>query len=378
MKRLSVLGSTGSIGRNTLRVVEGLGDRVRVVALAARSNINLLEQQARACEPELIAVWDKDKAMELQKRLPNIRVVGGQEGVEEAAAYPEADMVIAAMSGTEGLIPTVRAIEAGKNIGLANKETLVSGGQLVMNLAKKHGVQILPIDSEHSAIFQCLNGESVDRIHRVILTASGGPFRTFSKEQLAEVSVADALNHPTWSMGPKITVDSSTLMNKGLEVIEVRWLFDLPLDKIQVVVHPQSVIHSLVEFVDHSMMAQLSRPSMVLPIQYAITYPERHHSPLESFDFLEYPSLTFNLPDVERFPCLRLAYQALQSGGSMPCYMNAANQVLVERFLAGEFRWQQIATKLETLMGRHAIESDLDLSTVVAVDAEARREAACV
>lgn len=375
MKRLAVLGSTGSIGLNTLKVARHLGESIQIKAIAAHSSIDLLEEQAKQFQPEIVAVCDKEKARELQSRLPNANVVGGMEGVIEAATWDGVDMVISAMSGTQGLIPTVRALEAGRDIGLANKEALVSGGALVTRLAKEKGASIIPIDSEHSAIFQCLQGEKPAKIRRIVLTASGGPFREYSFDQLLAVTAADALKHPTWSMGPKVTVDSSTLMNKGLEVIEVRWLFDLPAEKIHVVVHPQSVIHSMVEYVDNSMIAQMSRPSMVLPIQYAITYPERHASPLEPFDFLEYPSLTFGLPDTNRFPCLRLAFDAMREGGSLPCYMNAANQVLVERFLDGQIAWLDIAKKLESLMDRHRVKHDLDLDGIVAVDKRARAEA---
>lgn len=377
MKRLSILGSTGSIGTSTLTVAEHLKDQVEVVALAAHSNIDLLEIQVKRWSPELVAVYDKDQAHRLQKRLPNVSILVGMEGLIAVAQYENCDLVIAAMSGTQGLLPTLSAIEAGKDIGLANKEVLVSGGCLVTKKVKERGVQLLPVDSEHSAIFQCLQGEQTKQVSRVILTASGGPFLHYSLEQLTQITKEKALKHPNWSMGPKITVDSSTLMNKGLEVIEARWLFDLNPEQIQVIVHPQSVIHSMVEFCDSSMIAQLSRPDMVLPIQYAITYPERLPSPLKPFDFLAYPSLTFEAPDLEKFPCLRLANLAMKEGGSLPCYMNAANQCLVDRFLAGEIHWLEIASLLELLMEQHTVKKDTELTVdeLLHIDACARNEA---
>lgn len=375
MKRIAILGSTGSIGQSTLKVVRHLGDAVQVIALAAGSNIDCLEQQAHEFHPEIIAVYNKDKALELQKRLPHIEVVGGMEGLEAVAAYHNANFVVSAITGTLGLVPTLAAIEAGKDVGLANKEALVSGGALVMSRAKEKGVNILPIDSEHSALFQCLNGEKRASVRRLILTASGGPFRAYSSDQLQGITVDDALKHPTWSMGAKVTIDSSTLMNKGLEVIEAHWLFDMPLEKIDVVVHPQSVIHSMVEYIDNSILAQMGETDMVVPIQYAITYPERLKGSLQQFDFLKNDTLQFFAPDKERFRCLQLAYDAIQEGGSLSCYMNAANEVLVNRFLNREISWQQIATRLDTLMQRHHTESIASLETVLAVDHQARQEA---
>lgn len=376
MKRVAILGSTGSIGLSTLKVINHLGpSHFKVAALAAHSNIDLLEQQAKEFAPTLIAVYDKDKARQLQARLPHITVLGGMEGIEAAASYDKADFVVSAMTGTLGLLPTIAAIRAGKNIGLANKESLVSGGEIVMALAQRHGVRILPIDSEHSALFQCLNGEDPKTIRRLVLTASGGPFRTLSDEQLQSITPERALQHPTWVMGPKVTIDSSTLMNKGLEVIEAHWLFGVPVDKIEVVVHPQSIIHSLIEFVDLSMMAQMGVPSMITPIQYALTYPQRLPGLLQPFDFMKNGTLQFLSPDTGRFRCLSLAYQALRSGGSLPCFMNAANEVLVQRFLTKQIAWPQISAKLERLMEahpRHAIQS---IDDVLAVDHQARQEA---
>lgn len=376
MKRIALLGSTGSIGQNALRIVRHLPSSFQVVSLAARENIDLLEQQAHEFKPQLIAVYNHEKARELQKRLPHYRVVAGMEGLCEAAACSDAEMTISAIAGTMGLQPTIETILAGKDIGLANKEALVSGGALIMQLVKEKGIKLIPIDSEHSAIFQCLNGENSQTIDRIILTSSGGPFRTWSAEQLAQVTIEQALNHPTWTMGPKVTIDSSTLMNKGLEVIEAYWLFNQPLEKIDVVIHPQSIIHSLVEFCDGSMMAQMGEPTMLTPIQYAMTYPQRCLGLLQRFNFIKYAKLEFFAPDLNKFRCLALAYEALRRGGSLPCYMNAANEVLVQRFLAREISWLEIASQLDRLMAQHSVQSVSSLEDILAIDACAREEAA--
>ncbi len=376
MKRIALLGSTGSIGESTLQVVRHLGpEKVQVVALAAHSQIDLLEQQAKEFHPTLIAVYEKARALELQRRLPHIKVVGGAEGVEEVATHPQANMLLSAMVGSVGLRPTLAAIRAGKDIALANKESLIAGGSLIMAAVREKGVRLLPVDSEHSALFQCLNGEDSRRVSRLILTASGGPFRTFTAEQLQEITVDQALNHPTWKMGPKITVDSSTLMNKGLEVIEAYWLFGIPLDQIDVVIHPQSLIHSMVEYVDGSILAQMSAPSMTLPIQYALTYPERLSGRLAPFDFVKHGNLQFYPPDFTKFRCLSLAYQAIRTGGSLPCFMNAANEGLVQRFLIRQLAWPEIAQKLEILMAAHAAAPIAQLEDVLAVESEARARA---
>lgn len=376
MKNIAILGSTGSIGRNALEVVRHLKSHFRVVALAARENIDLLEKQAHEFHPLLIAVFQQDKALELQRRLPGIPILSGMEGLKAIAACNEAKMVISAIAGTLGLEPTIAAILAGKDVGLANKEALVSGGALVMRLVKEMGVELLPIDSEHSAIFQCLKGETGSAISRIILTSSGGPFRNWTSEQLANVTVEQALNHPTWKMGPKVTIDSSTLMNKGLEIIEAHWLFDLPVDKIDVIIHPQSIIHSLVEFCDASMLAQMGVPNMIVPIQYAMTYPARLPGLLQPFDFIKHGKLEFFQPDLMKFRCLALAYEAIKRGGSLPCYMNAANEKLVERFLAKEIGWNDIGIQLERLMEQHSIQQINTLEDILAVDAQAREEAA--
>lgn len=379
MKQIAILGSTGSIGESTLRVIRHLGpEEFRVVALAAHSHIDTLEKQADEFHPELLAVYDPEKAAVLKKRRPEFHIVSGMEGVEAAASYSSASFVVSALSGTLGLIPTIAAIKAGKTIGLANKESLVSGGAFVMTLARKHQVTLLPIDSEHSAIFQCLHGEKIEAVRRLIITASGGPFYHLSKEQLAHVDVDQALRHPKWVMGPKITVDSSTLMNKGLEVIEAHWLFDMPCEKIEVVVHPQSVIHSLVEYEDGSLIAQMSEPSMLIPIQYALTYPERKKGLLSPFDFFKNEVLQFSKPDLDKFPCLRLAFQAIEQGGSAACYMNAANEVLVHRFLKKNISWMEIAEKLENLMSSHQTVNLNSLDDILAVDKEARQQAALI
>lgn len=376
MKKIALIGSTGSIGESTLKVIRNLGpEQAQITALAAHSNIDRLEAQAKEFHPNLIAVYDKEKAFELQKRLPHIPIMSGMDGVKAAASETEASFVVSAMSGSLGLIPTVAAIQAGKTIGLANKESLVSAGAWVMQLAREKGVSIIPIDSEHSALFQCLQGESTAAVRRLVLTASGGPFYRYSFDELKTISLDQALKHPNWSMGPKITVDSSTLMNKGLEVIEAHWLFDMPYDKIEVVVHPQSIIHSLVEFTDGSIKAQLSEPSMIIPIQYALTYPERKAGLLPPFDFTKIRQLEFFPPDLHRFPCLRLAFQSIQSGGSLPCYMNAANEVLVHRFIHKEIAWIDIAAKLEVLMMKHSIVRLGSLEEILAIDQLARAEA---
>lgn len=376
MKKIAILGSTGSIGESTLKVIRHLGkEHFAVTAIAAHSNIDLLEKQAHEFNPDIIGVYDKDKARELQKRLPNKKIVGGMEGLEEVASHNNSQFVVSAISGTLGLMPTIAAIKAGKDIGLANKESLVSGGKLVMDLAKQYKVKILPIDSEHSAIFQCLNGENPKQASRIILTASGGPFRHMQKEELAIITVDHALRHPTWSMGKKVTIDCSTLMNKGLEAIEAHWLFDMPIDQIHVVIHPQSIIHSMVEFIDGSMMAQMSETSMIVPIQYALTYPDRMPGIIKPFDFNKYATLQFFEPDVERFRCLDLAFEAMRKGGSLSCYMNAANEVLVNRFIEKEISWLDIGHMLEKLMSNHSIQKIHTIQDVLDIDSQAREEA---
>lgn len=374
MKKISLLGSTGSIGKSTLEVAEHLD--LEVVALAANSSVDLMEAQARRWNPSIVALYDEKSARELKKRLPHLKVVSGMEGLIEAASYPSASITVSAMMGTLGLLPTLAAIRAGKDIALANKETLVSGGTLVTNEAKKYGIRLLPVDSEHGALFQCLVGENYDAISRLILTASGGAFRSRTKETLFHATAEEALRHPTWMMGPKITVDCSTLMNKGLEMIEAHHLFNIPAGQIDVVIHPQSIIHSMVEFKDGSMKAQMSLPDMKLPIQYALTYPERKQGVLKPFDFIHHGKLEFLQVDRLSFRCLDLAYESLKSGGTMPGYMNAANEILVGKFLQGKIVWGEIAAKLETLMNRHSPQPLESIDVVLEVDRLARLEAA--
>ena len=371
-KKVSILGSTGSIGQSTLEVAAHLEDSISVVALAARSNIDLLEIQAKRFKPDLVAVYDKDQAIKLQKRLPTIPVIGGMEGLVAVATYKQAHFVVSAIVGAKGILPTLRAIEAGKTIGLANKEVLIAAGELIMSCARKKGVDIIPIDSEHSAVFQCLNGEKSESIKKIILTASGGPFLSRSVEDLEKITPACALKHPNWNMGQKVTIDSSTLMNKGLEVIEAHMLFGVALDQIEVVIHPQSLVHSFVEFIDGSLLAQLAKPDMKLPIQYALTYPERKEGLLPCFDFMKHSKLEFYPPNMEKFPCLGLAFEAARQGGTMPCFMNAANEVLVSHFLEGKIGWMEIGKRLEKLMASHEAEINQDLETLLAVDAAAR------
>lgn len=375
-KCIAVLGSTGSIGCNVMQVARHLGNEViRVVALAAKSNIELVKKQALEFKPELIAIYDADKAIELQRELPHIPILSGMEGLEAVATYSKAHMTVSALSGSIGLKPTISAICSGKSIALANKEVLISGGSYVMSLVQKHQVSLIPIDSEHSAIFQCLEGQEKKAISRIIITASGGPFRTYSEDQLENVQLSHALKHPTWNMGPKITIDSSTLMNKGLEVIEAHWLFDIPLDKIEVVIHPQSIIHSMVEFQDRSLLAQMGETHMITPIQYALTYPHRFPSQLSPFDIFKQSTLQFYSPDIKRFRCLGLAYDAMRRGDSLPCYMNAANETLVNRFLNNRIRWIDIPNKLENLMSRHSVLKINTLEDILAIDSLARRQA---
>lgn len=378
VKRIAILGSTGSIGVNTLNVARHLGDQISVEALAAHSNIELLEQQAREFRPSLIAVYDPVKAQLLRQKLPSFEILSGMAGLKAVAAQSNAKFVVSAIAGTLGLEPTLAAIDAGNHIGLANKEALVSGGSLVMQRAKANNIHILPIDSEHSAIFQCLENENTKSVHRLVLTASGGPFRSFTKEQLSQVTLEQALGHPTWKMGPKVTIDSSTLMNKGLEVIEAYWLFGISLHKIEVIVHPQSIIHSMVEFVDGSLLAQLSTPSMIVPIQYALTYPERQQGSHPYYDFRKHGILEFFPPEPEKFRCLQLAYDAISVGGSMSCYMNAANEVLVQGVLEKRLPWSAIATKLESLMQAHEVRDVDTIEDILEIDKQARNEAGAI
>lgn len=355
-KTIAILGSTGSIGTQTLEVVRENGD-ITVAALSAGSNITLLEQQVREFSPRLVAVWNPEKAAELKTRLADMKVtvVSGMEGLLELAVLEEVEILVTAIVGMIGIRPTMAAIEAGKDIALANKETLVTAGHLIMPLAKEKGVRILPVDSEHSAIFQAIQGSGRKEIHKLLITASGGPFRGRKREELEHVQVEDALKHPNWAMGRKITIDSATLVNKGLEVMEARWLFDVDLDHIQVVVQPKSIIHSMVEFVDGAVLAQLGTPDMKLPIQYALYYPERRYLPGERLDFSSLKEITFDNPDMDTFKGLPLAMQASRLGGSMPTVFNAANERAVAMFLNRQIGFLDIYRIIEESMERHEI-----------------------
>lgn len=354
MKGISVLGSTGSIGIQTLDVVRNNKDKFKIAALAVNKSIDKLVEQIVEFEPKLAVVYDEKKALELEeiviKRGLKVEVQSGMEGLKKAASMDECQVVLTAVVGMIGLIPTLEAIRAKKDIALANKETLVTAGEIVMEEAKRNNVKILPVDSEHSAIFQCLNGENMSSLKKIILTASGGPFRGKKRDEIKDVGFEQALRHPKWDMGRKISIDSATLMNKGLEVIEAKWLFDVELKDIQVVVHPQSIIHSMVEFEDTSIIAQLGNPDMRVPIQYALFYPERGEGNYESLDLFKLKTLTFEEPDLETFPCLKLAYEALENGGNYPCVLNAANEVLVSEYLDAKIGFYDIPKYIELAM----------------------------
>lgn len=354
MRNISILGSTGSIGTQTLDIVRD-NDDINVCALAAGSNIDLLEKQIREFKPKVVSVWDSDKAEELKKRVrdTDVDIYTGMNGLITAATVDSADIVVLAVVGMVGIRPAIAAINAHKDIALANKETLVTAGHIIMTLAKEKNVRILPVDSEHSAIFQCLNGEDTKAVSKLILTASGGPFRGMTREQMKNVKVEDALKHPNWSMGRKITIDSATMVNKGLEIIEAKWLFDMAVEDIQVVVQPQSLIHSMVEFEDGAIMAQLGTPDMRLPIKYALYYPERRHLKGERVDFSKIASINFEIPDMDNFRGLYLARQAGITGGSMPTVMNAANEKAVALFLDKKIGFLDIIDIMEKSMNRH-------------------------
>ena len=354
MKKISILGSTGSIGTQTLEVVRENGD-ISVLGLATGSNIDLLEKQIREFHPEKAAVWSEERAKELRLRIADTdtKVYSGMEGLIEIAVMEGAQMVVTAIVGMIGIRPTMEAIKAGKDIALANKETLVTAGHLIMPLAERRGVSILPVDSEHSAIFQSLQGNEANQVKKILLTASGGPFRGKKQEELLEIRAQDALKHPNWTMGAKITIDSSTMVNKGLEVIEAKWLFGLGVEDVQVVVQPQSVIHSMVEYADGAVMAQLGTPDMKLPIQYALYYPERRYLPGERLDFWKIGKLDFEKPDMDTFYALKLAYEAGEKGGSLPTVFNAANELAVSMFLKGDIKYLEIVEIIEDCMSVH-------------------------
>lgn len=371
MRHLAILGSTGSIGTQTLEVVDNNED-MKVVSLAAGSNIDLVEQQIRKYHPEVVCIYQEDKARELARRVTDetVSVLYGMDGLIACATAASADVVVAAVVGMIGIRPVIEAIRCGKDIAFANKETLVTAGHIIMPMIRKYQVLLTPVDSEHAAIFQCLNGEHHGEIAKILLTASGGPFRGRKKEELASVTVEDALRHPNWTMGRKITIDSSTMVNKGLEVMEARWLFDVDYDHIQVVIQPQSVIHSMVEFVDGAVMAQLGTPDMKLPIQYALTYPQRRNLPGERLDFSKLTDITFEKPDPDTFRGLSLAYQAGREGGSMPTVFNAANEKAVAMFLNREIGYLDIPRIIEEAMMDHCKIADPSLEEILAVEAE--------
>jgi 1-deoxy-D-xylulose-5-phosphate reductoisomerase len=376
MKRVVLLGCTGSIGQSTIKVAEDLPDHIRLLGLAAGNNAELLLKQTLKFRPEAISICDPEKARELENTLgTSTRVHSGEEGLLALATLPAADIVLIAIVGTAGLKPALAAIRAGKDIAVASKEILVMAGEIVMREAQKNGVRVLAVDSEHSAIFQCLDGKPPESVRALVLTASGGPFRSTPKEEFPRITVEQALRHPSWVMGRKITVDSATLFNKGLEMIEARWLFDIEIGRVRVVVHPQSIVHSLVEFVDGSMLAQLSTPDMCLPIQYALTYPERVASERVQTNLAKLGQLTFEEPDCERFPALDLARRAGEAGGTLPAVLNAANEVAVNAFVEGRIRFPQISETVARVMDRHIVVPQPRLEQILEADSWARSEA---
>jgi 1-deoxy-D-xylulose-5-phosphate reductoisomerase len=379
MKNVVLLGSTGSIGTSTVKVTEDLPDRIHLLALAAGNNSSLLLEQTRKHKPVAVSISDPAKAKELQNQLgTGTKVFSGEDGLVQLATLPEADIVLIAIVGTAGLKPALAAIRAGKDIAVASKEILVMAGEIVMSEARKHGVRVLAVDSEHSAIFQCLDGKPSQSVRKLWLTASGGPFRDktkWPKEKFSEITVACALKHPSWVMGKKITIDSATLFNKALEMIEARWLFDVEMPRVTVVVHPQSVVHSMVEFVDGSIVAQLSTPDMCLPIQYALTYPDRAPSSRVQTNFAKLGQLTFEEPDIERFPAIELARQAGETGGTLPAVLNAANEVAVEAFVNQKISFPQITQTVRRTMDAHKVMSHPALEQILEADAWARKKA---
>jgi 1-deoxy-D-xylulose-5-phosphate reductoisomerase len=381
---IAILGSTGSIGCNSLRVIESLGaDRFRVVALAAGRNVKTLADQIARHHPELVSVESEQSAAELHDELAargllTPRLLLGEKGLVEVATHEDADCVISATVGAVGFVPTLRALEAGKRVALANKETLVMAGELMTRAAEKSGAELLPVDSEHNALHQCLRGEKRSEVRRIILTASGGPFRKRDKQGMASATVAEAMQHPTWNMGAKITIDSATLMNKGLEVIEAHWLFGFSSEEIGIVVHPESIVHSMIEMIDGSIIAQMGVTDMRHAIQYALTYPERHPSNLPALDLAKLASLNFEQPDVDRFPCIALAYRALKTGGTLPAAMNAANEEAVHAFIEERIAFSDIPRVIEDVMNQHQTTLVTDLETVLAADKGGREMARSV
>ena len=371
MKKIAILGSTGSIGTQTLEIVRNNPD-LQVTALAAGRNVRLLEEQVREFKPSLVAVWDEKDAADFRTRVSDmqVQVVSGMDGLLQVASHEPSEILVTAIVGMIGIQPTIAAIRAGKDIALANKETLVTAGHIIMPLAKECGVSILPVDSEHSAIFQSLTGENRERLEKILLTASGGPFRGKTRADLENMSVADALKHPNWSMGKKVTIDSASLVNKGLEVMEARWLFDVSLDQIQVVIHPQSIIHSAVQYTDGGIMAQLGTPDMKLPIQYALFYPDRRPMAGKRVDFFALGQLTFEAPDMDTFQGLALAYQAARTGGSLPTVFNAANEKAVALLLEERIRFVQIPDLIRACMEAHRVIENPTVEQILQTEAE--------
>lgn len=369
MKKILLLGSTGSIGVNSLNVIRKFPERFSVSVLTANNNIELLQKQIEEFHPETVVVVDENKAGELKSNLKeNCKVLSGKDALCEVASQSDYDILLGAVVGFSGLAPTIEAIKRGKRIALANKETLVVAGELVTSLALEHNAEIIPVDSEHSAIFQCLVGEKKEQVEKLIITASGGPFLNTDKENFSSVTVKEALNHPNWNMGNKITIDSATMMNKGLEVIEARWLFGFLSNQIEVVIHPQSIIHSMVQFVDGSIKAQLGYPDMCLPIQYALTYPERFKNDMERTDMPKINQLTFYKPDYEKYTCLGLAFQVLADGGTAPCILNAANEIAVSRFLKEEIKFSDIPVSVEKALNKFVNHATPDIETIFECD----------
>jgi 1-deoxy-D-xylulose-5-phosphate reductoisomerase len=372
-KNISILGSTGSIGTQTLDVVREIGG-INVKAITANNNIELLEKQIREFKPDIAAVMNEEMAEKLKERVKDCgtKILSGIDGLIEAAVYKESDTVVTSVVGNIGIVPTFEAIKAGKNIALANKETLVSAGELIINAVKKYGVKLYPVDSEHSAIFQCLRGNEGNKIRRILLTASGGPFRGRKREELLNVRAEDALKHPNWSMGKKVTIDSASLMNKGLEVIEAKWLFGVDVEDIEVIIHPQSIVHSAVEYEDGAVIAQMGEPDMKVPIQYALTYPKRVKNSFPKIDFAKRNSLTFEKPDMDTFKCLSLAYRAIKTGGTMPTVMNGANEMAVAAFLENKIGFLDIADIIEKTMMSYNVKYDYTVEDLVEADKWAR------
>jgi 1-deoxy-D-xylulose-5-phosphate reductoisomerase len=377
MKKIIILGSTGSIGCSALDVIEKNPDLFQVVALSAGKNIKLLKKQIEKYHPKAVAIGSKDNAVQLRETLRSgskVKVIYGEEGLQEIASFPSADIVISAISGSAGLIPTIAAIEAGHDIALANKETMVIAGEIVNKRAQKKGVKIIPVDSEHSAIFQCLEGSKRENLRRIILTASGGPFLNFTKDQLKKVTLSQTLRHPKWKMGKKITIDSASMMNKGLEVIEAKWLFNADISTIDVLIHPQSVVHSMVEFIDGAYLAQMGVPDMKIPIAYALTYPERIVNDLKSLDFVKTGTLEFYKPDMKKFPCLQIAYAAGHCGDTAPAVLNAADEVAVSAFMQKKVRFIDLPNIIEKVLNVHMVINNPSLDDILQADLWARTE----